>query len=139
MANQTRLNDPIKYGTIPFIGKSSVEPHIFEGIEASTCGKTIKSGFDAVSRLSNIDAKPADSLTYFLVTQNRVPLEEGSDDSDIEVYEDEPASTGNIKLSFFFYGITDERGEVRIPIVLANRSNVRIVSRARKEGLNGQG
>jgi len=88
LANQTRLNDPIKYGTIPFIGKSSVERHIFEGIEGSTCGKTIKSGFDAVSRLSNVDAKPADSLTYFLVTPNRVPLEEGSDDSDIEVYED---------------------------------------------------
>lgn len=134
LADQARKTDWVKYGNVPFIGNLSKQPYIYEGIETSKCGKLVISGLDAITSFSNVEARDPDTITWFLVTDNR----ETAGDDDAEVPAD-AETFSNVKLSFFFFGITDEAGEVRIPVSASHRTEQKSVRIVNKEGLTGKG
>ena len=121
LAETARLLNPIKYGSEPLTGKTVQEPRIFEGIEVSESRKEILSAYNPLCHMSKVDNKPHDLTTYFKVTnKSRSDIVCNDDDDDDEDYDDEgPAApraiVSKIKVTYFFYGITGEEEEVRIP------------------------
>ena len=78
-ADAARQQNPIKYGTTPFLGRGSSQPSIYHVIETSVNQKKAISGPDEISAFHIIDASVSKSTSYFLVCNKRAETVSESD------------------------------------------------------------